>query len=349
MCVPSFLDPLASNSNSNNTHSKHTHSHKYTQPPTIQPRWDQSTFEGRARHFFTTTNPLNVLVSDAELDKAKELVDQYRAGKEPANTTDEEVWEAKHLYDSAFHPETGEKVFLPGRMSFQVPGNMVITGCMMQFYRSIPAVVFWQWVNQSFNAVVNYSNRNASAGVTTEQLGQAYVAATVASVATAVGFNRFIASRPHLSQGMIGRFVPLLAVAAANCVNIPLMRQRELVEGIDIKSEDGVVLGKSKEAAKTAVAQVVPSRILMATPGMFFPPFIMKNLEQTAMLRATPALGAPIMVAMTGLCLSFSTPLCCALFPQEASIKLADVEPELQEKAKKMNPVPQEFFYNKGL
>jgi hypothetical protein len=57
---------------------------------------------------------------------------------------------------------------------------------------------------------------------------QAYLAATVASVTTAVGFNRFIAANPSLSQGSIGRFVPLIAVAAANCVNIPLMRQVRL-------------------------------------------------------------------------------------------------------------------------
>lgn len=126
-------------------------------------------------------------------------------------------------------------------MSFQVPGNMFITGSMMTFYKSTPAVIFWQVANQSFNAVVNYTNRNASVKVTDEMLASAYFAATSASVITAVAFNKIISSSPTLSAGMIGRFVPLLAVAAANCVNIPLMRQQEIKEGIRIDTEDGTV------------------------------------------------------------------------------------------------------------
>lgn len=313
-----------------------------------KPRWDQSNFSGRAKHFFTTVNPLNVFATDAQLQSAKELVKAYNTGAEPAGTTDEEVWAAKHLCESAFHPETGEKVFLPGRMSFQVWGNMTITGFMMTYYRTLPAIVFWQWVNQSFNAIVNYSNRNASAGMTNQQIAQAYAGATGASVATALAFNRAIAASPTLSSGLVGRLVPLFAVAGGNMANIPLMRQRELVEGIDVMGADGEVLGKSKAAAQSALAQVVPSRVLMGVPSMAGVPFLMQRFEKTALLRARPVLRAPVTVLLTGMFLTFSTPLCCAIFPQTATLPLSSAEPHIVDAAKKRG-IQDAVYFNKGL
>ena len=67
---------------------------------------------------------------------------------------------------------------------------------------------------------------------------------------------------------LVGRFVPLAAVAAANCVNIPMMRSTELTDGIAIVDENGQKLGNSKTMAKVAISQVVVSRIVMAMPGM---------------------------------------------------------------------------------
>ncbi|NP_001374961.1 sideroflexin-3 isoform 3 [Homo sapiens] len=293
-----------------------------------EPRWDQSTFLGRARHFFTVTDPRNLLLSGAQLEASRNIVQNYRAGVVTPGITEDQLWRAKYVYDSAFHPDTGEKVVLIGRMSAQTP-----------------TVVFWQWVNQSFNAIVNYSNRSGDTPITVRQLGTAYVSATTGAVATALGLKSLTKHLPPL----VGRFVPFAAVAAANCINIPLMRQRELQVGIPVADEAGQRLGYSVTAAKQGIFQVVISRICMAIPAMAIPPLIMDTLEKKDFLKRRPWLGAPLQVGLVGFCLVFATPLCCALFPQKSSIHISNLEPELRAQIHEQNPSVEVVYYNKGL
>uniref|UniRef100_A0A8C6L140 Sidoreflexin n=1 Tax=Nothobranchius furzeri TaxID=105023 RepID=A0A8C6L140_NOTFU len=280
------------------------------------PRWDQSTFMGRLKHFFNITDCRTALLPDSRLDEAKVLVESFRAGSVPPGTSVEQLHYAKKLYDSAFHPDSGDRMNLIGRMSFQVPGGMAITGFMLQFYRTVPAVVFWQWVNQSFNALVNYTNRNAASPITPKQIGVAYVTATSTALATAVGLNLYTKRAPPL----VARWVPFAAVAAANCVNIPMMRQQEILNGIAVTDENGNKLGHSKKAAVKGITQVVISRITMAAPGMIILPIVMQRLEKYKFMQRITFLHGPIQVMLVGVFLVFMVPAACSLFPQRCEI-----------------------------
>ncbi|XP_039631208.1 sideroflexin-2 [Polypterus senegalus] len=310
------------------------------------PRWDQSTFIGRLKHFFNITDPRTVLLSNARLDEAKSLVEKCRAGTVPPGTTEEQLHYAKKLYDSAFHPDTGDRMNLIGRMSFQVPGGMAITGFMLQFYRTVPAVVFWQWVNQSFNALVNYTNRNAASPITPTQIGIAYLTATSTALATAVGLNLYTKKAPPL----VARWVPFAAVAAANCVNIPMMRQQEVLNGITVMDENDNKLGCSRKAAVKGITQVVISRVAMAAPGMIILPIIMERLEKYPFMQRIKFLHAPMQVMMVGVFLIFMVPAACSLFPQRCSIAVSKLEPDLRESIQERYGNTLKYVYfNKGL
>ncbi|PIK51351.1 putative sideroflexin-1 [Apostichopus japonicus] len=294
-----------------------------------EPKWDQSTYVGRAKHFFTVTNPMNLLLSSKDLDEAKQIVTTYKQGLDLPGVDFEALWRAKYQYDSAFHPDTGEKMFLIGRMSAQVPMNMTITGCMMTFYKTTPAVLFWQWINQSFNAIVNYTNRSGDSPIPVSQLGLSYCLATGGAITTAMSLNSLVKRAPPL----VGRLVPFAAVAAANCINIPMMRMREIRCGIPVFDEDGNRIGDSQTAAKLAITQVVFSRVAMASPGMVIPTFIMNKLDKGTFLKRYPWANAPIQVGIVGL----------------FSLAVSSLESELQEEMKKRGLNGDRVYFNKGL
>lgn len=316
------------------------------------PPWDQSTFLGRLKYFFWITDSRTIIVPNRKLDEAKQLVDQYRNGSEPPGTTDDQVWYAKKLVLSAFHPDSGERQNVIGRMSCQVPGGMIITGCLLQFYRTNVAVIFWQWVNQSFNALVNYTNRNAKSDITNKQILTAYVSATTCAVITAVGLKRILSLKTK--SVLLQRFVPFAAVASANMVNIPLMRQSEVANGIACFDEHDNKVTESRYAACKGISQVVFSRITMAAPGMMLTPVIVQRLEKLALYKKYPSVGVVVQTAICGAFLVFMTPTACALFPQRCSIPtdrlgLLDSKNYEELKSKYGTDIPKQLYFNKGL
>uniref|UniRef100_A0A8C0BWU6 Sideroflexin-3 n=1 Tax=Buteo japonicus TaxID=224669 RepID=A0A8C0BWU6_9AVES len=125
-------------------------------PATInirEPRWDQSTFQGRAKHFFMVTDPRNLLLSGATLEEARRVVEdyRYRGGSCTPSTAPGQ--------DTAAGPSPGVGTGSAGGIP-QCHQHPLLSG------RTTPAVLFWQWVNQSFNAIVNYTNRSGDAPIT---------------------------------------------------------------------------------------------------------------------------------------------------------------------------------------
>ncbi|XP_072765033.1 sideroflexin-2-like [Anoplolepis gracilipes] len=319
-----------------------------------KPLWSQDTYFGRWMHYAFITDCRTIFVPTKKLWEAKKLCEDYKVGKEPESLQRKDIIYAKKLRDSAFHPDNGEFMHVIGRMSFQLPSSVAITAAMLTFYRSAYGVIVCQLVNQGFNAFVNYTNRNAMSDEPqdTNVIQQAFVLATAASCAAALGFRRLLSGRGTI----LARFVPFCAVAAGNIVNLPIMRQREIARGIPIfvKNEDEVCIMKSQVAAVKGISECVLSRIIMAAPGMLMIPIITQRMQPYCFYQVRPWIALPVEIGLCALSLLIMIPSALAIYPQKNSmkpelLKICPEEYEIFQEKMGQRKYPDLVYYNKGL
>ncbi|XP_068182125.1 sideroflexin-5b isoform X2 [Antennarius striatus] len=288
-----------------------------------RPRYDQSSFLGRLRHFIDIIDPSTLFVSEKKLTGCIKLLDDYKRGMLPSGISDHQLWEAQKVKQAIIHPDTGEKIFMPFRMSGYVPfGTPIVIGLLLP-NQTVLSTIIWQWLNQSHNACVNYANRNATKPTPTSKFLQGYVGAVTSAVSIAVGLNVLIQKANKLSPAtrmIIQRFVPFPAVACANICNVGLMRHNELSEGVDVLDNNGNVVGSSKIAARHAIMETAFTRVVLPMPIFVLPPIIMSYLERLRFLQSNRRLMLPIHSFVCLVTFGLSLPVAISLFPQMSQV-----------------------------
>ncbi|ODV69785.1 Tricarboxylate/iron carrier [Hyphopichia burtonii NRRL Y-1933] len=319
--------------------------------PLPNSRYDLSTYWGRVKHCAEISDPTMLLNTSTDVENAKRTIWDYRNGV--TNELSPFFWRAKKILDSTLHPDTGETVLLPFRMSSCVLSNLVVTAGMLTPNLGTAGTLFWQVANQSLNVAINISNANKSHPLTTTQIATNYTMAVTASCSVALGLNSIVPRLKSLTPNtkmILGRLVPFAAVVSAGIANVFLMRSEELKKGITVFDEDGEDKGTSKTAALYAVGETAASRVINATPIMVVPPLLLVKLQKTRLLKGKPR----SIETLANIGLIFATslvalPFALAVFPQRQQIGVTSLEEKFHNLKDKDGKKIEYLEFNRGI
>jgi tricarboxylate carrier len=313
-------------------------------------RYDQRTFQGRYFRMLSQCDPLTLLESESEVRRAEKLVKEY--DPQTSREGDAELWAARVLKESAVHPDTQEIVPLPFRMSGYVPFNGPVCVAMM-VSQTTPTLLFWNWVNQSQNALVNYFNRNASSPTSNETLAVSYSAAVAAALSVAFGLSQVVQRKfsPEKAKTLM-QFIAFPASMVASSANCYIMRRPEIERGIVLMDDGGRVVAdgaKSSIAAEKAVIETAVSRAFLGIPCFLLPAAIMSLPPIARFCAASPSMGLGLYTFVSIILFGFGLPATVAIFPQTGSIPVDRLESPIRSLLSAGGNSPQVVYYNKGL
>lgn len=325
-------------------------------------RFDQSTFSGRFARMLLACDPSLLLHTESTVRAAQQTLldaedDLYHNPQRQLTVSESrKLWEAKRIVESALHPDTGEVIPRPFRMSGYVPYNGPICVSMVASTSTIP-LLFWSWVNQSQNALVNYYNRNASSPMTNETLLKSYSAAVGSALVVAFGLSSFVQKRYSPSQAkQLMKYVAFPSAVVASSLNCYVVRSPEIATGIPLFDQAGNPVlpheeNKSSIAARRGVESTTASRAILQAPVYFVPSLLMGILPPLKKLVANrPSARVPLTTFLVLTSFGLGLPATIAIFPQVSEISAKDAEPKYQHLIDPATQKPYEvFYYNKGL
>lgn len=230
------------------------------------------------------------------------------------------------------HPETKQAIPLPLTLSAIVPANTVLDFLMIraqQYPHPAPAVAA-ATLNQLYNAAHYRANRNGSSTTKASNLAAAYGAAVVGSVGVVLSLSRAVDAllpAPHPLRLLARRCVPYFGVAAADALNLSVMRRDEYTgEGVAVRHADGRPAGRSRLAGRRAVAESVAGRVAAAAPILLLPPLLLARLERREWFRARPRLHTPVLVGAVAVLLQLTVPLTLSIFRPVSSLRAGSLE-----------------------
>mmetsp|Transcript_45694 Transcript_45694/g.52817 ORF Transcript_45694/g.52817 Transcript_45694/m.52817 type:complete len:354 (-) Transcript_45694:196-1257(-) len=257
-------------------------------------------------------NPMTLFYTHQQLEEAQHILKEYEhhgniTTSSCSSYSNQVLWESKGIVEAMCHPDTHEIIPKPFRMAGFIPFNAPI--CLGALMATSPySILFWQWSNQTHNALINYSNSNKSSTTSSttctidgddkeeeststsssrSTMLQGYVGAVTGACGVSLGLKTFIDTNTSFNWSVtkkikLQRYVALPAIAIGSAINVILMRRNELTTGINIYYENTdtttdstieiVTVGSSQVAATKALQEMTISRMLLAVPVFLLPP-----------------------------------------------------------------------------
>lgn len=165
-----------------------------------------------------------------------------KTGSPKVMLTPEEIETLRHAVNitkAAIHPDTQQPIPMVMRMTFFLPGNLPISIGMIFGPATILSTIFWQIMNQTYNAALNFGNANKSSPVKNKDILMSYCGAVTAACFTGYSIRKITAPMLKGATGakltVLNSLTSMTSVAIGGWVNNFAIRQPEVISGIGIQ------------------------------------------------------------------------------------------------------------------